>query len=90
MVHLKTHEDIEIELQVAQKAVKIGGVYAHYKNAQQRYKVIALGTQEETDKICVIYQSEYGKKLIFVRDLDNWLDKPKVEGQLVERFKLIE
>ena len=90
MFHTRTHDDIEKELQEARKHIKIGGTYSHYKNPQNLYKVIFLATQEETDKICVIYQSEYGKKLLFVRDLDSWLDNPEVNGEKVERFKLVE
>ena len=89
MSHLKTHEELQQELNEAEKLVKIGGIYAHYKTPKNLYKVIAFGTQEATNKICVIYQAEYGKKLIFVRDVDTWLDKPVVNGKKIPRFKFV-
>lgn len=85
----KSHEDIEQEIQEAQTIIKIGGIYSHYKNPKNLYKVISLGTQEATDKICVIYQAEYDNKLIFVRDVDSWLGNPVVNGKTVQRFRLV-
>ena len=76
--HTKTHKDIETEIIEAKKLVKIGGIYSHYKNPAHHYKVITLAMQEATDKLCVIYETQYGKKLLFVRDLDNWLTQPEV------------
>lgn len=88
MVH-KTHEEIEKELEDAKKLVKVGGVYSHYKHPENLYTVLMLATQEATDKLCIVYQAEYGKKLIFVRDLDSWLETPEFEGKRVSRFTLI-
>lgn len=85
----KTHTGLHNELKEAKKLVKINGVYSHYKNPSKLYKVIALGIQEATDKICVIYQAEYDHDLFFIRDLDSWIEKPLVEGQEVERFKRV-
>ena len=85
----KSHEQLEEELNVAKSKVVVGGIYAHYKHPENLHKVIDLGTQEATDKICVIYQSLYGKKLTFVRDLDSWLETPELNGTKVERFKLV-
>jgi hypothetical protein len=89
MTQKKTQEELEKELREAEKLIKVGGVYSHYKNPQNLYTVIALAIQEATNKICVIYQAEYGKKLIFVRDLDIWLSKPETHGEKVERFTRI-
>lgn len=77
---------IENELAIAKTQVKIGGVYSHYKNPEHLVKVIALGTQEATDKSCVIYQDIANKNLIWVRCLDIWLEKPLKN---TPRFKLI-
>lgn len=88
MAH-KTNEEIEKEINKVKKLIKVGGVYAHYKNPRNHYKVIALATQESTDKLCVLYQAKYGKKLLFVRDVDSWLDNPLLDGKKVKRFKLV-
>ena len=81
----KSHEQVGREIADAGQQVKVGGVYAHYKNRDNHYKVIGFGIQEATDKICVIYQG-FDNKLLFVRDLDDWLSKPSSD---VERFTLV-
>ncbi len=50
----KSHEDIEKELGVAKRQVRIGGIYSHYKNPDHKVRVTAIGIQEATDKLCVI------------------------------------
>ena len=75
-MHHKGHQAIERELETAKLLVKINGVYSHYKNPSHLVRVVAIGTQEATDKLCVIYRDEANKNLIFVRDLDIWLEKP--------------
>ncbi len=82
----KSPEDIENELEMAKKKVVIGGMYSHYKNPEHLVKVIALGTQEATDKLCVIYRETANGNLIFVRDLDVWLENPIKD---TPRFKLV-
>lgn len=82
----KSHLIIEKELEIAKTQVKVGGIYSHYKNPEHLVKVIALGTQEATDKLCVIYQEVANKNLVFVRDLDIWLKMPLKD---IPRFKLV-
>lgn len=84
MVH-KTHKQLEKELNEAGEKVKVGGIYSHYKHPENFYKVIGLGFRESTDDLCVIYQAEYKKRLIFIRELDSWLEKPGG----VEKFKFV-
>lgn len=90
MPHAKTHEALENELQETAKQIRVGGIYAHFKNPDHHYKVIALAHQEATDKVCVVYQTLYGNKLLFVRDAASWLETPIVNGEKVPRFHLIE
>lgn len=82
----KDQQVLQEELEAAQKQVKIGGTYSHYKNPDKLYEVIALGVQELNDKLCVVYQAKYGKKIIFIRDLDSWLKEP-LKG--TPRFRFI-
>jgi len=77
----KSHEDLERELGIAKTQVRIGGIYLHYKNPDHKVRV-----QEATDKLCVIYQDMANEKLVFVRDLDVWLEEP-VKG--TPRFRLV-
>jgi hypothetical protein len=83
----KSHEDLERELEAAKTKVMIGGVYSHYKNTEHKVKVVAIGLQEATEKVCVIYRDVANEKLIFVRDLDAWLEEP-IPGTL--RFRPID
>ncbi|MFA4855539.1 MAG: DUF1653 domain-containing protein [archaeon] len=71
---------------MAKTQVKVGGIYSHYKNPEHLVKVIALGTQEATDKLGVIYQEAANKNLVFVRDLNIWLERPLKD---IPRFKLV-
>jgi hypothetical protein len=82
----KSHEELEMELGIAKTHVRVGGIYSHYKNPSRLYKVTAIGIQEATDKLCVIYQDATNEKLIFVRDLDLWLEEP-TKG--MPRFRLV-
>ncbi len=84
------HKDakvLEKELEIAKRRVKIDGIYSHYKNPEHKVKVTAIGIQEATDKLCVIYQDTANEDLIFVRDLDIWLEEPVKN---TPRFKLVE
>lgn len=89
MAHLKSHDQLESELEEAKKLVKIGGIYTHFKNPEHHYKIIDVAIQEATDKVCIIYQTLYGKKLLFIRDLDSWISQPEVDGKKVDRFTLV-
>jgi hypothetical protein len=82
----KSHEVLEAELEEAGKLVKVGGTYFHFRSPEKLYKVIGLAIQESSESVCVIYQAEYNKKLVFVRDLDAWLKQPEDN---VERFQLV-
>ena len=83
----RSHDDLEKDLNLAQTQVKVGGVYAHYNNPDHKVKVIRLGIQEATEKICVIYQDVADERLTFVRGLDSWLEKPL---ENTPRFKLVD
>ena len=83
----KSPEAIEKELDAAKALVKIGGTYSHFKNPQHLVDVVAVGIQEATDKVCVVYRDAKNRNLLFVRDLDSWLEMP-LKG--TPRFKLVD
>ena len=85
----KSQDELLKELALANKSVKVGGIYNHYKDVSKEYRVLNLAITENDDKICVIYQALYGKKLIFVRPLLSWLSSVKWHGQEIKRFTLI-
>lgn len=82
----KSQETLSKELKQASKKVKVGGYYYHYKKPNEPYEVLNLAVTEWDDNICVIYQAQYGGKLIFVRPLDSWLEKAEWQGKTVDRF----
>lgn len=88
MSHPPEEETLKL-LAEAGKKVIVDSIYFHYKNPQNTYRVLHLALQEATDKVCVIYQAQYGSKLIFVRDLDSWLESVIIDDQTVSRFTKI-
>ncbi len=78
---------LKASLTDAAKKVKVGGCYTHYKNPDDVYKVVGLAITEQDDTVCVIYEAQYGEKLVFVRPLDSWLEKVAWHDGLVDRFK---
>lgn len=85
----RSQEEAEALLKDAASRVEVGALYAHYKNPNRLYKVLSLGFIEATDEPCVIYQSDYGAKHVYVRPLENFLDTVEVDGTRVARFKRI-
>ena len=82
---MKTHEMLEAELNEASLKIEVGAVYAHFKN-QDRYKVLNLAFYEETEELCVVYQSVDNPSLVFVQPLTRWLTQKDFNGTLVDRF----
>jgi hypothetical protein len=82
----KGRDVIEKELRTARTQVRVGGTYSHYKNPEHLVKVVAIGIQEATDKLCVVYQDAADRDMLFVRDLDSWLEEPLKD---TPRFRLV-
>lgn len=89
MAKVKSQKLLKEDLERAAKLVRVGGIYSHYKNPLNQYKVVSVAVQEATEKICVIYQALYGEKLLFVRDLDIWVENVVVHGKKMARFKFV-
>jgi hypothetical protein len=85
----KSSDELKRELAAARQQVKVGGIYAHYKQPANTYKVLDVAVEEATDEVCVIYQAQYGDKLVFTRPLKSWLESVDKDGARVERFSQI-
>lgn len=85
----KSQTTLVNEIKIASQKVKVGGLYYHYKKPKDYYKVINIAITEWNDELCVIYEAQYGKKLIFVRPLDSWLEKVEWDGDVIDRFTLV-
>ena len=83
----KSSAEILREIAEAKSKITIGATYVHYKGSDKRYTVRGLATLESTNELCVIYQTEYGDKLTFVRPLSIWLEDVEWNGKTVPRFK---
>ncbi len=82
-------EELTARRQDAQGKVEVGAIYSHYRNPKLQYEVINIGIQEATEKICVIYKALYGDDIVWVRDLDAWLEPVEYEGKKVARFQKV-
>lgn len=88
--HHKSHDQLLAELAAAKTKVQVGGRYAHYKYPENTYRVIGLGFRETSDSLCVMYQAEYDPSLVFIRELESWLETPEVNGVKVPRFLAVQ
>jgi hypothetical protein len=82
----KSHKILIDELVKANKKVKVGEFYYHYKKPELSYKVIKLAVMEADDSICVIYEAQYRDNIVFVRPLKSWLEKVEWNNKKVDRF----
>jgi hypothetical protein len=86
MAHTELSQLVE-ELKGVKEKIEEGQKYFHYKHPDQIYHILRVGIIEETEKICVIYEAEYGEKVVWVRPLEDFLAKVKLEdGSEVDRF----
>lgn len=80
----KSQSELSERLIKASQEVTVGAHYVHYK--QLSYKVLNLALREEDNEPCVVYQAEYGDKLVWVRPVTSWLEEVEVDGKKVKRF----
>jgi hypothetical protein len=79
------------KLDSVKEQIGVGKKYFHYKHPDQLYNILRIGIIEKTEEICVIYEAEYGEKVVWVRPLDDFLAKVKLEdGREVDRFTKID
>lgn len=79
--------ELSRKIEEAYTKVEKGAEYTHYKDPTKRYEVVFLGINESTDEVCVVYRELYGKAMIWVRTLEDFASKVKLEdGREVDRF----
>lgn len=64
------------------------GTYKHYKGGI--YKVISIAKNSESHENMVIYRSLENERQLWVRPLDMFKEKVKVNGKEVQRFEFIQ
>lgn len=67
--------------------VKKFGIYEHYKG--NRYQVVGLVKNSETQEEMVVYQALYGNRQLWTRPLWMFLEKVEVDNQKMPRFRYI-
>ena len=83
----KPQEQLKKEIEEAKTKVEVGAKYFHYKHPDQFYKVLLIAIIEATETVSLIYQAEYGEKLIWVRPLSEFLSTATTpDGKEVARF----
>jgi hypothetical protein len=63
-----------------------GELYYHYRTPNAYYKIIAIGLDEATEDPVVVYQAQYGKNLIWTRNVNNWCQSIEHNHTIVPRF----
>lgn len=73
---------------MAERKLKIGGRYRHFKGNE--YLVLHIARHSETLEEYVVYQALYGERGIWIRPLEMFLGTKEVDGKQVLRFEEIE
>ena len=69
------------------KSLIRAGTYKHHKGGL--YKVIGIAKHSETRENMVIYRTINDEHQLWVRPLEMFMDKVKIDGKFVPRFKFI-
>ena len=62
----------------------MGKYYRHFK--ENIYKILHIAKDSETLEDIVIYQTMYGKKGVWVRPKDMFVEIIEMDGKLIRRF----
>ena len=63
------------------------GVYRHFKG--NRYEVIGVARDSETEEEIVVYRPMYGERGLWVRPLANFAETIERDGKVMQRFQYI-
>lgn len=63
------------------------GIYRHYSGKE--YQVLGVARHSETEEPMVVYRCLYGDFSLWVRPLEMFLEKVRVNGLTVDRFQWI-
>lgn len=68
---------------------QVGEIYYHYRDRRKErpYIILHIALREESEKVCVIYQAQYGEQLTWDRTLEDWSALVEYEGVNIPRFR---
>ncbi len=82
-----SQDKLSANIDAAAAKVTIGARYAHYKDKDRTYTVLALALREEDGEPCVVYQAQYEQRITWVRPVSSWLQIVDMGGgRHVPRF----
>jgi hypothetical protein len=85
----KEQVELRQELDAAGRQIHEGEKWYHYKHPELTYTILGLGVIEATEIASVIYKSDYGEGIVWIRPVEEFLEKVEIEGNLVNRFNLV-
>jgi len=77
----------QIENIMPKEPIIRAGVYKHYKGGL--YKVIGIAQDSESNQQMVVYRSAEDGRQLWVRPLEMFKDKIKVDSRMVPRFEYV-
>ena len=77
------------KIEKAREKIEIGGIYYHYKDPNKKYIVLQIALLENSQNVAIVYQAEYGDKIIWIREIDNFLQVVEINGKKQQRFTLV-
>ena len=87
-----SYSELAERVQEAQKKIKVGGIYYHWKHPETHYKVLGIGFTEWNEELVVVYQN-VDNQAIWVRRFegeDGWTTPVEERpGEDKSRFTLV-
>lgn len=66
--------------------ISVGDKYYHFKDPEKIYTIEFVGILENTEEVCVGYRAHYGKNLLWVRTVSDFIAEKEVDGKPVKKF----
>lgn len=84
-----SHESVHnLQKNIQSVSVSVGSKWYHHKNSEKIYVVIAVGLQESTEELCIIYKNELDD-IVWVRNLNSFIGYADIDNKSVQRFILV-
>ena len=85
----KEQSELRQELDSVAIQIQEGQQWCHYKHPELFYTILGVAVIEATEQVAVIYKSDYGEGIVWIRPIYEFLGQVEVDGNTVSRFKLV-